>query len=427
MKTLKISSFIIFLLSIIVITYAQAPDTMWTKTFGGTGNGHGFSIQETDDGGFIVTGLLQTTGSNWPDVWLLKTDAAGDTVWTKTFGGIDFDCGYSVTQTLDGGYVLAGETFDIAGRKVLLIKTNSIGNTLWTKTYGDGQECGNSVQQTFDGGFIIGGYTAILGSYSDVWLLKTDSNGDTLWTKTYGGDGAEWGNSVYQTSDSGYIIIGLIDSTNMNMWIVKTDSNGDTVWTKSYGGFSSEEGFCIKETMDNGYIIVGRTRSFGNPNSDKLWLIKTNSLGDTLWTRVYGIEGIGRNSLGFSVNLTNDGGFIITGYTRFVIGDYDLWILKTDTMGDTLWTKTMGGMEYDDGRDVKQCNDNGYIITGCTSAKLWIVKLKPDSPNVIIDYDDIISSKFLLDQNYPNPFNPSTKIKYSIPYSSKTLIVTFDE
>ena len=189
--------------------YAQA-DTLWTRTYGGSDFDKGYSVQQTQDGGFIIVGFTESYGAGGEDVYLIKTDENGDTLWTRTYGGSSDDMGNSVQETTDGGFIIAGYTYSYGagGSGVYLIRTDSLGDTLWTRTYGGSDDdYGYSVQQCQDGGFIIAGKTESYGAgYYDVYLIRTDSMGDTLWTKTYGGSDDDEGYSVQQCQDGGFII-----------------------------------------------------------------------------------------------------------------------------------------------------------------------------------------------------------------------------
>jgi len=270
--------------------FAQ-PDALWTKTFGGSDSDYGHSVQQTSDGGYIITGSTKSYGAGGSDVWLIKTDASGDTIWTKTFGGSDSYVGYSVQQTSDGGYIITGVTYSYgaSGSDVWLIKTDALGDILWTETFGGNNfDRGSSVQQTSDNGYIITGYTYSYGTGSyDVWLIKTDASGDTIWTKTFGGSDSDNGHSVQQTSDGGYIITGSTQSYGAgsdDVWLIKTGTSGDTIWTKTFGGSDSDNGHSVQQTSDGGYIITGSTKSYGAGSYD-VWLIKTDASGDTIWTK----------------------------------------------------------------------------------------------------------------------------------------------
>jgi hypothetical protein len=409
------------------IVHAQV-DTLWTKKIGGSRTDLGYSVQQTTDGGYIITGYTDSFGAGYVDVWLIKTNSSGDTLWTKTFGGSGYDYSCSVQQTTDRGYIITGYTnsfgtfFD-----VWLVKTNSSGDTLWTKTFGgSGIDEGYSVQQTTDGGYIITGYTESFGAgRGDVWLIKTNSSGDTLWTKTFGGISSETSNSVQQTTDGGYIITGTTGYGDV--WLIKTNSSGDTLWTKTFGGSGIDEGYSVQQTTDGGYIITGYTNSFGT--FFDVWLIKTNSSGDTLWTKKIGGSG---TDLGYSVQQTTDGGYIITGWTNsFGTGYIDIWLIKTNTSGDTVWTKTFGGREWDVSRSVQKTTDGGYIITGWTnsfgadSADVWLIKTTPDITK-IEQNDEIIPIDYSLHQNYPNPFNPTTVISYTLSKSAEVSLTIYD-
>jgi hypothetical protein len=320
----------------------------WMKTFGEFGEDWGYSVQQTVDGGYIIAGETHYIGMGG-DVWLIKTDGTGNKVWDKIFGGAEDDKAYSVQQTSDNGYIIAGMTFSFGAGWVdaWLIKTDENGVEQWNKTYGGEYiDIAKSVRQTADGGYIITGETWSFGSDTGgVWLIKTDNNGKEIWNKTFGGTGYDYGSCVQQTTDGGYIIAGTTDSFgagNKDFWLIKTDGNGNKVWDKTYGGKDIDEAYSVQQTTDGGYIIAGYTMSFGTGLGDA-WLIKTDGNGNKIWDRTFGRKYGG--DFVYSVHQTSDNGYIIAGGTGS-FGDVngDVLLIKTDSQGkskttslDNLW------------------------------------------------------------------------------------------
>ena len=307
-------------------------EKLWEKTFGGSSIEQAQSVQQTSDDGYIITGHTYSYGAGNRDVYLLKTNSNGEVLWQKTFGGSDSDYGCSVQQTTDGGYIISGasSSYGAGSADVYLVKINPDGDLLWEKTFGgSGGDDGKSVQQTSDGGYIIAGSTASygLGSY-DIYLVKTNSSGDQLWQKTFGGSNYDEGCSVQQTSDGGYIIAGFTESYgsgSRDVYLVKTDSDGEKLWEKTFGGSNDDEGYSVQQTFDGGYVITGYTNSYGL-GYDDVYLIKTNSDGEMLWQKTFG--GFDYD-YGSSVQQTTDGGYIISGASSsFGAGDRDVYLIK---------------------------------------------------------------------------------------------------
>ena len=432
-KRISIIGIVLFLW--VVNLFAQGPDTLWTKTYGGSGWDEGWSVQQTFDGGYIIAGYTDSFGAGYNDVYIIKTNADGDTLWTKTYGGIADDWGWSVQQTSDSCYIISGKTesFGAGLGDVYLIKTYATGDTMWAKTYGgglyDGAGEGCSVQQTSDGGYIIAGYTWSFGAGCwDVYLIKTNATGNIIWTKTYGGGSSEGARSVQQTSDGGYIIVAYTCSFGAgqeDVYLIKTYASGDTIWTKTYGGIDVDEGWSVQQTSDGGYIIVGFTKSFGAGLED-VYLIKTYASGDTIWTKTYG--GIDVDE-GYSVQQTSDGGYIVAGESRDQYGFSSVYLIRTDANGDTIWTGTYGGTDDDYGRSVRQTSDGGYIIAGtslgASGADVYLIRLSSEVG--VDDYPlQTLFKKYYLYQNYPNPFNPETAISFSIPKYNRVKISIYN-
>jgi hypothetical protein len=365
------------LLSAVCLASIASAQTSWQRIYGGTGDDEGHSVRQTADGGYIIAGYSLSFEEWADDVYLVKTNAQGDTLWTRTYGGTSNDWGNSVQQTSDGGYIIAGWTHSIGvAYDVYLVKTNASGDTLWSRTYGGpSTEGGYSVQQTTDGGYIIAGNTDSYGTGGDnVYLIKTNAQGDTLWTRTYGGEDQDEAYSVAQTSDGGYIIAGKTHSFGAggeDVYLLRIDASGDTLWTRTFGHSGSDDvGSSVQQTTDGGFIIAGY-RSAYDPVFVDVYVIRTDASGDTLWTRMYGGADWDFDR-GDAVQQTADGGYIIAGTTHsFGAGGDDVYLLKTDASGDTLWTRTFGGPDRDWGASVQQTSDGGYIVTGYTSDAGW--------------------------------------------------------
>ena len=349
--------------------YAYA--VTFAKTYGGTDEDVARFVQQTSDGGYIVVGETYSFGAGYSDIFLIKTDAYGNIQWAKTYGGTYYDYAYSVQQTSDGGYIVAGHIGVLFGdyMDIFLVKTDANGNVIWAKTYGGANyDYAYSVQQTSDGGYILVGGTWSFGAgIFDFFLIKTDENGNIQWAKTYGGTSEDYGFSVQQTSDGGYIVTGHTASFGAGNWdifIIKTDANGSVQWAKTYGGTSDDLVRFVQQTSDGGYIMVGETYSFGAGYSD-IFLIKTDAYGNIQWAKTYGGTDY---DLAFSVQQTSDGGYIAAGYTRYVdiISAYYVFLVKTDANGNLSWAKTYGGGISDGAFSVQRTSDNGYIVAGYT-------------------------------------------------------------
>jgi Secretion system C-terminal sorting domain len=374
----------IITLAFIVISYNSfGQQVTFQKTYGGITYDGGSSIQQTADGGYIVCGFTRGFDTaNVQKIYLLKTDTNGDTLWTKTFVATFPLIFTYVQQTADGGYIIStNKGSPQVGDNFFLIKTDANGDTLWTKSYGStaDEQSYAGAQQTSDGGYIITGETETVNFTPLIYLIKTDVNGILLWTKTYdiSNQFPAEGESVRQVADGGYIIAGWtqIALNYSEAYLMRTDSAGNPLWSKSYGGTYDDDIHSVKQTTDGGYILAGETSSFGAGSFDA-YLIKTDANGDTLWTKTYG--GINYEKAQ-DVQQTTDGGFIIIGITTsFGAGDWDFYLVKTDSTGNMVWTKTFGGAGFDWSYSVQQTSNGGYILTGLTDsygAGYWDVYL----------------------------------------------------
>ena len=407
------------------------------RTYVGTDRDVASSVQQTLDGGYIIAGTTESFGLGGGDVYLVKTDSLGNIVWERTYGSTVGDDGRSVQQTLDGGYVVVGWSGAGGGPDdVYLVKTDSLGNILWEMLYGGSlEDRGFSVQQTLDGGYIVTGWKFSGGMPVDVYLVKTDSLGSVLWERTYGPNPVQWAHDVQQTSDGGYIIAGTTTSGGVidshNVYVIKTNPWGDVVWERICGGSYEDDAHCVRQTSDGGYIVTGMTQSF-RPDTSDVYLIKMDFLGNILWETTPGQGGAG-----LSVQQTLDGGYIITGTTSSLgAGRADVYLVKTDFLGNTLWERTYGGSSGDYGYSGHQTLDGGYVVAGRTrsfgagDADVYLIKTDTLGQVVGIEEESsrfsVQGSKSELLQNAPNPFGGRTVIRYSLPAAGAVTLEVYD-
>jgi len=428
----------LFALYFIILTPPLNAQRTFERWFGGTSEEIAYSSVQLNDSGYVILGYTNSYGAGGYDFYLVRTDPEGDTIWTKTYGGLRDDFGVFIAQTSDNKYIITGFTFSYGAGEcdVYLIKADTNGDTIWTRTYGTSSEdYGLKVVQTSDGGYIVAGYTGIFSNFLyDIYLIKTDSLGHQVWCKTYGDSLAEYGCSVVQTIDGGYIIVGSTYSFGAgegDVYLIKTNGSGDTIWTRTYGGALYDYGSSVDQTTDSGYIIAGGTESYGAGGRD-FYLIKTDQNGDTVWTRTYG--GLYWDVC-FSAAQTTDGGYIVTGYTNsYGAGNSDVYLIKTNQTGNPIWTKTYGGVNNDVGCSVVQTSDGGYVIGGYTDSygaggnDLFLIKTDQDGNINGIDEDEtnqIFTARNARLYTYPNPFRVHTNIRIELPceYQKRPVLI----
>ncbi|MDR6223369.1 PGF-pre-PGF domain-containing protein [Methanococcoides alaskense] len=332
----------IFVILLTLMTTAASSATVeavedWNVTFDGGNDEIANSVQQTSDEGYILVGSTNDSVDN--DMWLVKTDSTGSEVWNLTFNCnvSDDDITYSVQQTNDSGYIVAGTTETGTDRDMLLVKINSTGSEDWNVTFdGSYGDYARYVQQTDDDGYIIAGYTNNSVSW-DMWLVKTNSTGSEVWNVTFDSDYNDYARSVQQTDDDGYIVAGYTNnSASWDMWLVKTNSTGSEVWNVTFdGGIYDNEANSVQQTLDDGYIVAGYTE---NTENRDMWLVKTNPNGSEVWNVNFD-GGVGHD-IAYSVQQTDDG-YIVAGYTNNSV-NRDMWLVKVkenhapvlDTIGD---------------------------------------------------------------------------------------------
>jgi hypothetical protein len=415
------------------------PTIEWENSYGGSGFEYLYSMKATVDGGYILAGSSVsndgdlTINKGAGDYWIVKIDSVGTLEWQKSYGGSENDEAYSIQQTTDGGYIVAGmsnsndgDINDHNGSVTIsdywVLRLDNLGNIIWKKSYGGfAADIAYAVRQTNDGGFIVAGDSG--GNY---WIVKIDALGVVQWDKLLGGNGFDIAYSVQQTADGGYVVSGSTNSSDgdvsvnkggLDYWVVKLDSLGNIIWEKSYGGSNHDNLPSVRNTLDNGFIVCGISNSNDGDvsqninNTGGLWVVKTNQLGDILWEKFIDSISLG-GGLPWTVNdvlhISLNNGVVIAGKTNYNNSMY--WIGLLDAQGNQIWTKTMGGSGIDDARAVVQNSDGSYLVAGHTNSSdgdvslnkgmsdFWVVKL-----SAVVSIDEIENTPSI--SIYPNPTN----------------------
>lgn len=433
--------YILAVLGCCLTLYAQAPAIQWQKNLGGSNLDQAKSIKQTNDGGYIVVGNSSSidgdvTGNHSSnqtyitDFWIVKLNSSGIIQWQKALGGSSIEEANSVQQTSDGGYIVAGTAAssdgDVTGGHgsfdYWIIKLDSSGNIQWKKTLGGSiVEHANSIQQTTDNGYIIAGYSNsvngdITGNHGseDFWIVKLDQSGNLQWQKSLGGSDKDSAYSIQQTSDGGYITIGITLSTNgdvtgnhgnYDIWVVKLNSSGSIQWQKALGGSSSDTAYTIRQTNDGGYIFTGTVSStdgdvIGNTASN-MWIVKLNNTGNIQWQKIYGNYEFYEVPL--SIIQTSDNGYVVgTNMEDPANGLYNVLILKLDSVGNVIWEKNIDGNPMKAVSSIEETTDGGLIFAGYsddyTDSAFWIVKLASAATLAAAEVKHNVSTAF-----YPNP------------------------
>ena len=366
------------------------PVAEWSVTLGGGGDDFAHAVALSGDGGYVIAGETRSSGAGSQDGLLVKLDADGTEVWSRTYGGPERDIVYAVQKTSGGGYVLAGETHSAAaasGGDLWLIKTDSEGQVEWQRSYGNREEteqeeteplfaaaatsdAAHAVRQTSDGGYIVAGSSAG-ASGTSIWLLRTGPEGNTLWSRNLGDASGALAYDVAEIPGGGFAIAGNSHSGDggSDALLIRTDSEGNTQWAKSFGGSYNDEGRSLALTADGGYAIGGFTWSYGAGLSD-FWLVKADASGEEEWQRSFG--GVTRDAAHALIQ-TGDNGFTLAGWSESFSGGDRFWVVKTGPAGRLQWSSahrvSTGSKSVSAGaRAIMQTGDGGFIVAGWTGA-----------------------------------------------------------
>ena len=386
--------FILFCLIVLYsICLSAQIDTLWTRHYGGSNYDWSNIVMETQDNYYLMGGSTNYV-SGEGDLYIVKTTSNGDTVWSRAYGGSDNDVCMDIIETSDGHYLLAGTTksFGAGSQDIWILKCDSTGDTLWTNTFGGSNyDTGVSIIETNDNNYLFSARTSDpMGMFAG-WLVKLNTDGDTLWTQAYDYDDSGSFSDVIQADSTNYIAVGFKDDTvigNVNFWLIKVDSSGNVLWNKNYGDSDDETLDKIIRTDDNYYIAVGDMYDYSNESYD-LFAMKINTDGDTLWTGQYG--GPYDERCG-DISPTSDGGYLIGSYAQYdSIGSRDALIIKIDSLGNEEWSKYYGGDQSDGCYSVCKTSNGFYLFAGYSysytngQCDAWLIKAYETSSGITFE------------------------------------------
>jgi hypothetical protein len=424
----------IFVMSLSSV-FSQVPPTIqWEKSFGGSQNDFGYAILQTPDGGYIVAGSTSSSDScvnfnhGGSDFWVIRMNAAGDTLWQETFGGSSNETAKDVAIVSDG-YIIAGESYSIDGDVTghhgassncdyWIIKIDLSGNLVWQKSYGGFlNDSPKAIKSIANGCIVVGATNSndgdVTGNHGnlDYWVVKLDSVGNLVWQKSYGGFGGDEANSIDRTIDGGFVVLGTTNSSNGDVtfnhgyadyWIIKINSSGILQWQKSLGGSNQDFGYSVEETVDGEFVLAGASNSTdgditGNHGNLDYWVVKLDAVGNLEWQKSLGGSS---NETAVSVHETKTAfdGYIIAGESYSNDGNvtghhtgggsnYDFWLVKLDSAGNLEWQQSYGGSGNDIAYNAFFSYDGGYAVVGSSQSSngdvsfnygisdVWVIKL----------------------------------------------------
>jgi len=366
------------------------------KVYGGGSYDIGKAIVQNADGGYTIAGSTGSFDFNNGQFMLIRTDAWGSEQWRKYYGQSFADQLESMAATSDGGFVMAGvtETTDLS-YQMFVVRTDSNGDTLWTKTYGGSQwDIAKKIIALADGGFALVGQTYSYGNgQGDAYLLRLDMLGDTIWTRTYGGTNPDGLNSIGSTSDGGFILAGYTESAGMggkDIWILRTTSIGDTIWTKTVGGAENDIAYSVLQTLNGGFAFAGSMQS-GSVGGADFYLQKVDENGADVWSNFFGGND---DDEWFDLIQSSIGDLVTIGYSLSEIGagGEDLFLKRVGADGIFGGVSSTFGSGADDrGYSIVQTLDNGYAMLGVTEGYLFRMQ---DALLVKTDFDGVFNSVY---------------------------------
>ena len=421
---------VLSLISLTVCSSYSQPDTLWTRTIGGTNNDGCRSIYPTSDGGFILGGFTKSFATVEDDMFLVKINAQGVPAWQQAYHINLWDGANSVQQTGDGGYVLAGYCGSNPNYDFAIVKTDAAGVLQWSKSYGGSNEDrAYGVRQTVDGGYIVAGTAKSFTGYEDIWLLKLNSAGDTTWTKLFSSSETDYGYGVIITSDGGYLIVGSTKgwgASNRDALLLKTDASGNQLWLHLFSGLRDEYGYGVTSTSDGGYILIGDTRTQFSSDVD-VYIAKTDEAGIQQWTHNYNYDVW---DVGNSISEVPEGGY----YAATSVGNNinkDFQILKIDGSGNELWHQAFGSASVnDEAKDILTTDDGGCLAAGITNSfgagmtDIYLVRMGTGAGTLPGNIPMPLSFRLL--ESYPNPFNNQTVVSFELPAAGSIKLTVCD-
>lgn len=370
-----------------------APDVIWTRTYGGSASDRCHSMIRLTDGSYLLVGETYSYGSGPRDSYAVKVDENGNSTWSQAYGTSSYELFTHAIELSDGGIFYSGFTHTWSTvTDGWALRVDADGDTVWSNVYSSIHEdrIYGAILDS-DNNFVITGFTEERGAgNSDWWLIKIDSLGNTITQRTYSGPAGEWNREVIEVP-GGYLMAGFTYSfgyAGCSGWILKTNMNGDSLWSNTFGGSTGPHGDGFNDiipTSDGAYVAIGHLESSGAGGTD-FWLQKISADGDSLWSRSYG--GI-EDEVCHHVLEMPDHGFLMVGRTEsYGAGQNDLWLIRTDHLGNVRWTKTIGGSGDDVGRTIIIDETGSILIGGSTSSNgagsddFWLVKLEPEPPTI---------------------------------------------